>query len=1647
MTGLVFYGRYLNAFFYYTFSRMRIAITLRFINSYFSGAVPQQGLAIGRALTLAGHDVTYIYPPGETSWFIDVETAKSQFRREAWNKDQTFDIVIEVAWSLTPSDRVTIANHVVSFSHYPPIFFDMESSVYPSNPLMRSFENISAIWTYDHYSLQDVRYLEFLSGKKVFQVPYIWNPDMLDIFVKENSLPSWFESALRVDALIPASSSPATSWCARIMESNFSNSSHCIIPLNIVSNIRSKALPIRFTVHNGEHTYKNEFFKNNIAKNLILPDISGNMVPRVRLPDLLREKAFVVSHQRFRPIKSYLLDAYYIGIPVIHNCEILRSLGAPYFYELNQINQATECFVQMTNDCLTKQGFFDEANYAKRQETLRTAFSPGAVKGKYLLALEETCKIPIVLKKPFTVVKETCLRIAFCEMWSNFQPKHNFFTYMLRWLGKLQNIKVEIDIVNPNLVFFGPFSNGGEHKYPGVPKVFFTGENTGPNNNPDTFLNLGYKHDMKNSYIRLPLWVLEINWWGANPDRIRNPKPVELADCVTVKPELLDRKQKFCTFVASNPCNTTRNDAFQILHKWRPVDSAGNLFCNRPEGPLPAGPGGGGGELLKVNYYKDYQFALTFENSSSPGYTSEKIFHAKVAGCVPIYWGDAFVDRDFDSNGFINANQMGSPQGFIDLVAKVATDTSEWRKMASVPALSAQKKQWCEQTIGAIGAAIFKKVLGKDIVITEKDWLSAVSFGKECEDSNSATVDSKQVFVSAANAKYLESATNLLISFKNYNPLAKKILYVWPDVTKEMVTRIEKHDCEIRYFPCEDANETSWPDFWEPQHFAWKIWMLQHIAKTVEKGTSILYSDAGAVITKSMDSMWKTIQEQGVLLLQDVRQTNERWCHPTFCKTLNVSQKELSENQLWAGCIGFKKGTMFDTILSNALHIIGAQREVIVGNKWHTYSATCLGHRHDQSILSILTNRLGLPRQAIDEYYCDQSFQATLQANVPLYVHRGAFREFSAFAPLIDSAYVINLARRADRKKRFMEGHQEFASRVTVCNAIDGLQLTLNEEIRTLFRNNDFSWKKSVIGCALSHYGLWEKLARSEREKTCLILEDDVVFPKGWLEQWQTMAASFPPDADVVYLGGVLPPNKVAFPSIIDPVNAFFAKVKPNSIFGGVDRRYFHFCNYAYILTKNGAMKLCNLVKEKGIFTSGDHMIVNHGDSLLNIYFTTPLFATCYQENDPVYQTSQFNNFDRVDNFDSDLWNNNERFAAPLAAKIAKDECVEIWNTFLRRVALNERAQIPESIDALFQMWKSFDAAEFQENLSWFRVFEQIIGSKHEGLLSCSEQIRQRIAGIGQKGCIQWMTILSCLPEATGDMPVFHIPEVNPTGFLENQWLNSLMPSPISWKSIQSLENLAASKFPVLLYLNIPGRSEFVTLVFQKIIKILEDSNSKITLLHLSDEFGADDITIYSSPSVKQVIRTYWRPDLPLYGNKVCVIPLGYTKGHDNPKPVLNSFGDREHVWAFAGSMDRPGRQAGLSVLDAVKPCKKLTKERWGQPNPIQGGDYVRMLEHAKFVPCFRGTKSLESFRFYEALESGAIPIYVPSESSGCKDEYRELFGQHPFLGFPSWEKAAELLPKLANQTEIMEKHRVSAFDWWVNKKKQVKEQIHAMFR
>lgn len=180
------------------------------------------------------------------------------------------------------------------------------------------------------------------------------------------------------------------------------------------------------------------------------------------------------------------------------------------------------------------------------------------------------------------------------------------------------------------------------------------------------------------------------------------------------------------------------------------------------------------------------------------------------------------------------------------------------------------------------------------------------------------------------------------------------------------------------------------------------------------------------------------------------------------------------------------------------------------------------------------------------------------------------------------NTFIVNLLRRTDRKEAMeiefdnasiSEGAYEFFE------AVDGKDLTLTDEINTLFLGNDFGSRKGVIGCALSHYALWKQLVASDSEYYT-IFEDDIKLCEGFKAKWQE-ASNDLSGIDLIFLGyHVREVNKSEINKVL---NEGSKKPLDSGIYiGGT---------FSYIVTKLGAKKLLDYISQNGIKHGIDYMM------------------------------------------------------------------------------------------------------------------------------------------------------------------------------------------------------------------------------------------------------------------------------------------------------------------------------------------------------------------------------------------------------------------------------------------------------------------------
>jgi GR25 family glycosyltransferase involved in LPS biosynthesis len=1460
----------------------------------FSAGHPNSCIAVCEAMQVGGHDIVFLKKDNKV-WWDDVLSMMGAYSIESIDEARDLDLIIEVAFHASPLQRASVAKKTVWYCRKPALFTDMESTVFACRAEGRNLEGVSEIWLADLYnSSDDSEFLKTLyPSVKISIVPWLWSPTIVEAHRKEKQSPVWPQVIEHVSSEMP--------WSLHIMETNSSNTSSCTLPLLMIKDTGIT----KIAVHNTEVLSKSRFFKENIVENACLPP-GVHLVGRQRGIDWSHEpRSIIVSHSRFIPLKQANLEAAWVGIPLVHNNDALGELGCgleDLYYNANSIGSASNAIKKVIGNKAKDNYMYDIDVLSELRKRILYKYSPEANASKWL-ALLNTEVEQIVEKKVYTVL--------FTDMWSDFNPEYNMFILALQ--NYLKDYQVRgTSVVNGkhNIHIFGPF--GSDWLSIEGPKVHYTGENTGPIEHASVKLNIGYKN-LTDKYLRVPLWMFEIDLFEANLEKIRNPLPLPLDRCTNVN---LQTRPKFCAFVVSNPKNIVRNEAFHTLSKYKQVDSGGRLF-NNVGSAIFAGLGGGGGELKKHEFLRDYKFCLCYENEQGDGYVTEKILHAKAAGCIPIYWGSSDVVKDFDPRGFIH---ITDPSELIAKVKEIDEDEEKWFEMASIPALTKEKVQSIQETFEQMS----------ELIVKETDML----------------------LVTSCTLNFVPSLERWLKNVEEHRKTMSSLkarVYLASDVPDSMVPKKDF----VTYVRLPSETPVDFPDFWNPQHFAWKLWILNEVSTDpFLKGSTVFYMDCGSVIIRWPSIMVENAKAHNICFLEDASQQNSQWCHSDFCEALEVTEKELSANQVVAGLIMFRPGIKCVMEFFKEALRLGSIRKVIVGEKWSgVRNGKPFGHRHDQSILSILSERNHVGKVNIDLIYNHTSARATYYGGQHIYVHRGDYKSHVPLLEGIDDAYVINLDRRADRLKSFIEHHPYFRGKVRRHRAVDGRSLELSQGLCSLLKPNDFFWKKAVSGCALSHLKLWTMLRREPVEiQSYLIMEDDARLKPEWSSSWLKIQSRIPLDWECVYLGGVLPPNKDGFKHVLEQTEVpGLCRIAPNTFFGQtVPSRQFHFCAYAYVLSKRGVQRILDAIElHGGIWTSADHVLYNSLDKE-NVYILNPLEAYASQDDDPNYVNSDFNDFSRIDTFDSDLWNNDERFS--------KDELSRI-----EPVPLN----INNTIDEIYS-------------------------------------IPQR-----EEPSIRYVTLDTC--------GIRHP--------YEKKWLEELMGKEITIEIVTKYTDLRAYKNLYLIVCRPNWNEQF------EWMHGISQSKKTFKVIHLSDENLIDPCVFYNIPNLTGVLRFYPRNDLHC-PEKVLTIPLGYHWSYnENMKPLTN----RKYTWSFCGT-DWNGRSEQMKQLLEVKPNKLEFFSEWNSPGQLKEKEYLDLLSDTAFVPCPAGN-NVETFRFYEALERGCIPVFIelPSslENSGIA-----------FLKTKSWLDAANLICHLNKNPEQLLQYQMSLLEGWMKYKRQLKGQV-----
>lgn len=214
---------------------------------------------------------------------------------------------------------------------------------------------------------------------------------------------------------------------------------------------------------------------------------------------------------------------------------------------------------------------------------------------------------------------------------------------------------------------------------------------------------------------------------------------------------------------------------------------------------------------------------------------------------------------------------------------------------------------------------------------------------------------------------------------------------------------------------------------------------------------------------------------------------------------------------------------------------------------------------------------------------------------------------------------ILNLKRRPDRRQE-MENKLKAVgiANYEFIEAVDGKLLQPSLELKHLFRNNDFGYRRGVMGCALSHYKVIKQLINDQFNDYYLIMEDDATFCSNFSEKIEKLQFK---DKELFFLGYLM------FSKILETVSHLTNVEKDETEVIDFESGLFIGGAHCYSINKIGAQKIVNYIENSGMIRPIDHIIKDAPG--IKIYETRPhlSFAT-WNEGGKIIDTDIQNRWD-----------------------------------------------------------------------------------------------------------------------------------------------------------------------------------------------------------------------------------------------------------------------------------------------------------------------------------------------------------------------------------------------------------------------------------
>ena len=292
----------------------------------------------------------------------------------------------------------------------------------------------------------------------------------------------------------------------------------------------------------------------------------------------------------------------------------------------------------------------------------------------------------------------------------------------------------------------------------------------------------------------------------------------------------------------------------------------------------------------------------------------------------------------------------------------------------------------------------------------------------------------------------------------------------------------------------------------------------------------------------------------------------------------------------------------------------------------------------------------------------------------------------------------------------------------------------------------------------------------------------------------------------------------------------------------------------------------------------------------------------------------------------------------------------------------------------------------------------------------------------------------------------------------ETHWIKHLLgPSNIqdvcAWNKHLNIQELNARHFPILVESGIlhlersPSSDHLSDVLLSRIERIsLLQSLGHFGVIHISDEEGNDALTWYDYlPKSTSIWRNFSIPTLANCYPLVKSFPIGPRQLFIDSCANFESFkpaSQRNYPWAFMGTLWPSGSRllASSLFLRSLPTGCFYSGPSFGMGLPL--ATYRQNLFDSIFALSPEGDRHLDTFRLWEILSCGSIPLVVDFQDCG----HVLLPCSYPVPIFSSWSEALNYAQCLLDDSNALDNLQSRVYGWWLDYQASLSHQITSDF-